>query len=747
METFLEKNYGLNVSALTQLEGYDSLNYKVSCNHDTYVLKQYPNNKETAALLKSEEHILKLLVDLDRYDFPQVIPSLDNQYHIIKDDSIFCLLTYVEGSFLGDVEHTSSLLRSFGTFLGKLDKTIHNAKETPILAKEIQWDLKHFKNNYHYLEYITDPKDRNLVDYFFLQFDEQVYPIQQQLRKGTIHNDGNDWNVLTQEGRISGIIDFGDMCHSWLINEVAVAITYVMMEKENPLDIASEVIIGYHNVFPLQELELDVLYYLVAARLCTSVCNSAYTKLQKPDSEYITISERPAWNLLRKWLTINPIQAKDTFRKASGFPPIIEVDIEKQLQRRKKYLSSALSLSYERPIAMSRSAFQYMYDTDGNTILDAYNNIMLAGHCHPRVVRAGQKTMARLNTNTRYVYDEILHYSEKLLSKFPAKLNKIFFVNSGSAASDLAIRIAMTHTHMQKVMVLDHGYHGNTSIGIDISPYKYNHEGGMGQQNYILQTPMPNAFGSGFNDDGTAGDHFANLTTNQLKSDLGQIAAFIAEPIVGCGGQVPLAKNYLKRVYQEIRKQGGICISDEVQVGFGRLGNHFWGFEMHEVVPDMVILGKPMANGQPIGAVVTTTEIAESFDNGLEFFSSFGGNPVSCAIGNAVLEVIEEEGLQQHAKETGNYLMNLLKKLQKNHPEIANVRGSGLFIGIEIFNERGEPNTELASQLKNELREKHILIGTDGPYNSVLKIKPPLSFNKTDCDILVNAIRSVLTHS
>ena len=537
------------------------------------------------------------------------------------------------------------------------------------------------------------------------------------------------------------------MCHSWLINEVAVAITYVMMEKENPLGIASEVINGYHDVFPLQELELDVLYYLVAARLCTSVCNSAYTKLQKPDSEYITISERPGWNLLRKWLTINPIWAKDAFRKAAGFQSIIKVDTEKQLQRRKKYLSSALSLSYERPIGMSRSAFQYMYDTDGNTILDAYNNIMLAGHCHPRVVRAGQKTMARLNTNTRYVYDEILHYSEKLLSKFPKKLNKIFFVNSGSAASDLAIRMAITHTHMQKVTVLDHGYHGNTSIGIDISPYKYNHEGGTGQQNYILQTPMPNAFGSGFNDDGTAGDHFANLTTDQLKSDWGQIAAFIAEPIVGCAGQVPLAKNYLKRVYQEMRKQGGICISDEVQVGFGRLGDYFWGFEMHEVVPDMVVLGKPMANGHPIGAVVTTTEIAESFDNGLEFFSSFGGNPVSCAIGNAVLEVIEEEGLQQHAKKTGNYLMNLLKKLQKDHPEIADVRGSGLFIGVEIFNEKGEPNTELASQLKNGLREKHILIGTDGPYDSVLKIKPPLSFNKTDCDILVSAFQSVLTNS
>ena len=747
MKTFLNTKYGLHVTELSELEGYDSINYKVIADKDTFVLKQYPNNQETMALLKSEDHVLQVLSSLDGQDFPKPIKSLNNQYLVVNDDSIFRLLSYVEGSFLGDVEHTPKLLRSLGTFLGHLDKTIHEVKEAPIQAKEIQWDLKHFKENHKYLEYIPDTKDRSLVDYFFLQFDEQVYPVQHRFRKGVIHNDANDWNVLTNSGRVSGIIDFGDMCHSWLINEVAVAITYVMMEKRSPLEIASEVIRGYHKVFPLQEVELDMLYYLVAARLCTSVCNSAYTKTLKPNSEYITISERPAWNLLRKWLAINPIKAMDVFRNVAGFPSTAKVNTDKQLQKRKKYLSNALSVSYERAISMSRSAFQYMYDTDGYAILDAYNNIMLAGHCHPKVVRAGQKAMAKLNTNTRYLYDEILTYSEHLLSLFPETLNKIFFVNSGSAASDLAVRMAMAHTQNQKIMVLDHGYHGNTQIGINISPYKYNHKGGTGQQDNIIQTQMPKAFGSTFKDDGSAGNHFVALATKLIEKSSGHIAAFIAEPIVGCGGQVPLAKGYLKAVYPKIREQGGICISDEVQVGFGRLGDYFWGFEMHEVVPDMVILGKPMGNGHPIGAVITTTEIAESFDNGLEFFSSFGGNPVSCAIGNAVLNVIKEEKLQQHAKETGDYLMKLLGGLQEQYSEVADVRGSGLFIGVEIFDKNGRPGTELASRLKNGLREKHILIGTDGPFDSVLKIKPPLSFTKSDCEVLVKGIRDILKDS
>ena len=740
----LKTHFSITATSITNLEGYESTNYKVESDKGNFVLKKYVFDQEVLELLHSENRILKQLHSLKEYDFPVPIASNKNEFLIVENDSIFRLLSFVEGHFLGNVEHTPTLLASFGRFLGQIDNALLNTYEAAIAGKEIQWDLKHFSNNYRFLDYIQDPKDKTLVDYFFIQYEENIRPVQHLLRKSIVHNDANDWNVLTKGGIVSGIIDFGDMCHSWLINELVVAITYVMMDKEEPLKVADYVIKGYHEILPLEEQEIELIYYLVSARLCTSLCNSAYAKTIKPNSEYITISEKPAWSLLRKWLTINPIHATTRFRNVTGFSSRQPESLEKQLKCRHDHFSDALSLSYDKPIQMQRSAFQYMYDTQGHTILDAYNNIMLAGHCHPKVVRAGQRTMARLNTNTRYIYNELLTYSEKLLSKFPSYLNKVFFVNSGSAASDLAIRIAATHTKRNRIMVVEHGYHGNTRMGIDISHYKYNHKGGTGKPAYVIETLMPKAFGSGYEDDGTAGAYFAGITQRAIEQNYNEIAAFISEPIIGCGGQVPLAKGYLKAVYALVREQGGICISDEVQVGFGRLGDSFWGYEMYDVVPDMVILGKPMGNGHPIGAVVTTTAISESFANGMEFFSSFGGNPISCAIGKAVLEVIEEENLQHHAKKVGDYLKKQLKQLGTIYPEIVDVRGNGLFLGVEIHDSAGNPNTKLANAIKNRFREDNILIGTDGPYDNVLKIKPPLYFSKADSDILIDKMKSIL---
>ena len=740
----LKTHFSITATSITNLEGYESTNYKVESDKGNFVLKKYVFDQEVLELLHSENRILKQLHSLKEYDFPVPIASNKNEFLIVENDSIFRLLSFVEGHFLGNVEHTPTLLASFGRFLGQIDNALLNTYEAAIAGKEIQWDLKHFSNNYRFLDYIQDPKDKTLVDYFFIQYEENIRPVQHLLRKSIVHNDANDWNVLTKGGIVSGIIDFGDMCHSWLINELVVAITYVMMDKEEPLKVADYVIKGYHEILPLEEQEIELIYYLVSARLCTSLCNSAYAKTIKPNSEYITISEKPAWSLLRKWLTINPIHATTCFRNVTGFSSRQPESLEKQLKCRHDHFSDALSLSYDKPIQMQRSAFQYMYDTQGHTILDAYNNIMLAGHCHPKVVRAGQRTMARLNTNTRYIYNELLTYSEKLLSKFPSHLNKVFFVNSGSAASDLAIRIAATHTKRNRIMVVEHGYHGNTRMGIDISHYKYNHKGGTGKPADVIETLMPKAFGSGYEDDGTAGAYFAGITQRAIEQNYNEIAAFISEPIIGCGGQVPLAKGYLKAVYALVREQGGICISDEVQVGFGRLGDSFWGYEMYDVVPDMVILGKPMGNGHPIGAVVTTTAISESFANGMEFFSSFGGNPISCAIGKAVLEVIEEENLQHHAKKVGDYLKKQLKQLGTIYPEIVDVRGNGLFLGVEIHDSAGNPNTKLANAIKNRFREDNILIGTDGPYDNVLKIKPPLYFSKADSDILIDKMKSIL---
>ena len=396
---------------------------------------------------------------------------------------------------------------------------------------------------------------------------------------------------------------------------------------------------------------------------------------------------------------------------------------------------------------MTGAAFQYMYDASGKTYLDCYNNIPQVGHCHPRVVEAGQRAMARLNTNTRYLNDTFNAYAENLLSRLPENLTKVFFVNSGSAASDLAIRLAMTHTQKQGMVVMEHGYHGNTRLGIDISHYKYNRKGGAGKSEPIIEAEIPDTYKGRFrNNDGTAGSEYAAGVIEKIGKNGLPIAAFIAEPIVGCGGQVPLARGYLKEIYPFIREQGGVCISDEVQTGFGRLGEHFWGFEMQDVKPDIVVMGKPIGNGHPMAAVVTTDEIAASFETGMEFFSSFRGNPVSCAIGQAVLDTLDEEKLPENAKEVGGYLLGLFRDLVRKNEVCGDARGEGLFLGLELVKDKEskKPNTELASLIQNKLKENGIIVGTDGPFVNVIKVKPPICFTKENADELAGNIDEVL---
>ncbi|MEP2236991.1 MAG: aminotransferase class III-fold pyridoxal phosphate-dependent enzyme, partial [Maribacter sp.] len=283
-------------------------------------------------------------------------------------------------------------------------------------------------------------------------------------------------------------------------------------------------------------------------------------------------------------------------------------------------------------------------------------------------------------------------------------------------------------------------------IAIDISDYKFNNAKGQGQKNHIIKAILPDTYRGKYSaNNPNAGTLYGKDAVAQIKQSKQPISAFISEPILGCAGQVPLADGYLKEVYPAIRAQGGLCISDEVQTGFGRLGDHFWGYEAHDVIPDMVILGKPIANGHPMGAVVCTQEIAESFEKGVEFFSSFGGNPVSCSIASTVIDVIEEENLQENAKIVGNHYMALLKDLMQSYSCIGDVRGSGLFIGFDIVKENTKtPNIALASHIKNELRNRHILVSTDGPFDNVIKTKPPLCFNKENAEKVVLTVSGIL---
>ncbi|HEV2834846.1 MAG TPA: aminotransferase class III-fold pyridoxal phosphate-dependent enzyme [Pyrinomonadaceae bacterium] len=403
---------------------------------------------------------------------------------------------------------------------------------------------------------------------------------------------------------------------------------------------------------------------------------------------------------------------------------------EETLVGRKRLLGRNLSLSYRNPVKIVRGEMQYLYDDEGRRYLDAYNNVAHVGHCHPYVVAAGAEQMRLLNTNTRYLSDVIVNYAERLTKTLPDPLSVCFFVNSGSEANELAVRLARAHTKARDMIVLDHAYHGNTTTLIDLSPYKHDGPGGSGPPPWVHRVPFDDA------------QHVVDCVA-RVRSEGRDLCGFIAESMPSVAGQIVLPRDYLGRAYEAVRGAGGVCIADEVQTGYGRIGTHFWAFECYGVVPDIVVLGKPIGNGHPIGAVITTPEIAESFNNGMEFFSSFGGNTVSSAIGLAVLDVVQQEKLQANALDVGIHLLDGFHELQHRHDLIREVRGSGLFLGVELAKGH-EPATTEADNIVNRMREEGILLGTDGPHHNVLKIRPPMPFSHADADFLLAVLgRSV----
>src|ERR1043166_4950251 len=427
---------------------------------------------------------------------------------------------------------------------------------------------------------------------------------------------------------------------------------------------------------------------------------------------------------------------------ADRFPPP-EPTKEETLAVRRERIGPNLSVSYAAPLKIVRGWRQYLYDETGRAFLDVYNNVPLVGHSHPRVIEAMQRQMALLNTNTRYLHDNITRYAERLSSLLPETLRICYFLNSASEANELALRLARAHTGREDVIVLAPPYHGHTPGLIDISPYKFNGPGGQGRKPWVRIAPLPDDYRGPYKrHDPEAGRKYAQRVAELREG----IAVFIAESLPSVGGQIVFPPGYLHDVYEQVRGAGGVCIADEVQVGFGRRGDCFWGFEMQGVPPYIVFLGKPIGNGFPLSAVITTPQIAASFDNGMEFFSTFGGNPVACAAGLAVLDVLEEEHLQENARSVGSLLMSGLKALMPKHPVIGDVRGAGLFLGLEFVLDREaiEPAARQAAYVVNRLRDRGILTGVGGPHHNVIKIRPPLVFTHQDAEFFVKILDEVL---
>ena len=423
---------------------------------------------------------------------------------------------------------------------------------------------------------------------------------------------------------------------------------------------------------------------------------------------------------------------------------------DQRAERRRRRIGGSVRLSYpRRPLTIVRGWKQYLYDDTGRQYIDAYNNVPHVGHAHPRVARAVAEQWATLNTNTRYLHDRLLDYADALVVRFPAPLSVCFFTASGSEANELALRLARAHTGRRDVVVMDAAYHGHTTTLIDASPFKHDGPGGAGAPSWVHTSPIPDTYCGRYRaDDASAGPRYASevgVVIDRVAAGDG-LSAYLAETCPSVAGQIMLPPGFLAEVYRRTRAAGGLCIADEVQTGFGRLGRVFWAFEEHGVVPDIVVLGKPIANGYPMGAVVTTADIAASFDNGMEFFSTFGGSTAAAAAAMATLAVTLDENLQANATAVGGELSRGLVELAGTHEVIGDVRGAGLFVGVELVRDRStrEPAGDEAGWVVDRLRERGVLAGTDGPHHNVLKLRGPLCLSTGDVALVLEALDGTL---
>lgn len=974
---------------ITPLPGELDFNFKIKTEEDSFLLKVSRPDVDEQEIDFQEKILAWVATHGENIVSPLVFKDKDG--HSIskyKDEHgqtrLVRLLNFIPGRLWSAVNpQNENLLYSLGKEAGKLSATLQGFVH-PLAHRDFPWDVGQAQWTYKHIELFTDEK-LEIVEYFQSLFKEVQEPYA-SLRKSVVHSDANDNNVIVSTDlihpQVKAIIDYGDAIYTQTINDLAIAIAYAVMNKSDVLEASLLIIKAYHSEFPLLEEELELLYTLVAMRLVISVTKSAINRQLEPDNTYLLISEKPAWEVLKKWKEISKDFAHFSFRAACGFtahskekefknwaskqdisiqtlfpeqkiealikvdmstestwmghqseylnnsfteyklkelksgnrktlvaggyletrpfyitdaykkesnngpiyravhlgtdiwidaetaihapfdgevfsiyhndadkdygPTLIlkhqteeglvffslyghlsltslgllkkdqkvkkgelvawvgnhkengnwaahlhfqlmldmldyqhdfpgvstpnelkvwssicpnsnllwkEKNLEEALQKdneqlinfRKHHLGKSLSLSYDIPLKMVRGAGAFLLDATGRKYLDTVNNVAHVGHEHERVVKAGQAQMGILNTNSRYLHENINQFAEELLSTFPKELSVVHFVNSGSEANELALRMCRAYSGEKDMIAVEIGYHGNTNGCIDVSSYKFDGKGGKGAPEHTHIVPLPDTF-RGLYQGENCGEKYAAHIPEQIKNIQAKgrnVAGFICESIISCGGQIELPENYLKTAYSAIRKAGGLCISDEVQVGVGRVGKAFWGFQLHDVVPDIVTIGKPIGNGHPLAAVVCTRAVADAFANGMEYFNTFGGNPVSCAIGREVLRVVKDEKLQESALEVGEYLKSELMELQKDYPIIGDVRGQGLFLGFELVDENKQPLPEKAAYLANRMKDLGILMATDGKDVNVLKIKPPMVFDKENAEELIKRLKII----
>jgi 4-aminobutyrate aminotransferase-like enzyme/Ser/Thr protein kinase RdoA (MazF antagonist) len=743
-------SFGID-GTVTALYGERDQNFHIRPEAGDGIVLKFIGSQEDPAVVDLQTAVLQHIAEVDPgLPVPRIVPTLEGAPHGMAVDSAGIphrvrAVAFQPGQLLDRITAPPELLGEIGRTVARLDRALRGFFH-PAAAQPIVWDLRRAGALRPHAALIADAGLRDLVERGLDRFLGRLAEYR-RLPAQVIHNDCHPGNLLVDPGatKLVGILDFGDLIHGPTVFDAAVPAAEVAGVGLSPLDSAARVIVGYDEVSPLEEAEIAALYDAIVARHAISLAIHAWRGRHDPAGadKLGNVVETNA-RALDQLLTIGAEAAIRRFRDAvagDGHPSQGNL-----VERRRRLLGDGLELSYRTPFHPVRGEGVLLFDAAGQDHLDAYNNVPSVGHGNPEVAAAIGRQMRRLCANTRYLDETVLDYAERLTATMPAGLDACLFVNSGSEANDAAWRIAKAVTGRSGALVMSNAYHGITDAVAALSPYYGTQAVALAP--HVQAIEAPDTYRGRFRGADAASRYAedADRAIAALHASGHGLAALIVDSAFVSNGIIDVPPGWLEAVAAKVRAAGGLVIGDEVQSGFGRMGDALWGFQVQGFVPDLVTLGKPMANGHPVGAVVTGHDVLRRFTERVEFFSTFGGNPVSAAAALATLGIIQRDGLQANARETGALFRRRIAERIGDHPAVGDIRGRGLMIGVDIVVDRDsrEPSQKRARTIANAMRDRRVLIGTEGPHGNVLKIRPPLPFGPPHVERAVAVLAAAL---
>lgn len=744
----LEAAFGFS-GELLPLHGERDLNFRVTVGDGTRFLLKFHNPADALDVVEMQTAALSHIARVDpTLPVSEVIPALDGapwRSATGSDgrDSFVRLFTFLKGRHAEREELDDRALFEWGQTVARLGRALRGFFH-PAAGYEIQWDIRRtssLRSGLPNLSGTVGEVATEVVD----RFDARVRPAIDSLRAQVIHNDMSRENLLVDEaGAVIGISDFGDMTHTALVCDLAVAIADVLDGRADSLEMAAPMIAGYHAVTPLEKEEGRLVADLVAARCATALVVQSSRKEPHPGTP---TSTGGAWDFLQLMNGAGFDQVASRFaeytqRSGTHPHPAYRTRTTSELLAARKAVLGPLTLSYDEPVQLVRGKGVLLFGARGEQYLDAYNNVPVVGHCHPYVVAAIAEQMRQLNTNSRYLHEASVELAERLLQSTSGALDRVLFVNSGSEANDLAWRIARFATGHGGAVVTSFAYHGITEATTSLSPEGW--PPGFSPP-HVRLVPPPAPEGHREPVDSTESGSQSSTEVDEavgelMSSGIGAAALFLDPAFTSDGIRGP-SRRWVQQAATAIRAGGGLFIADEVQAGYGRTGEGLWSITSSGVEPDVMTLGKPMGNGFPVAAVLTRSDIVDDFMHATDYFSTFGGNTVACVAGLAVLRVIEEEGLVSNARTVGAYLLRRLEEVAARHDAVGQVRGWGMLAGVDVLHDesRGAKGRD-GGEVANRLKALGILVGTTGPNDDVLKIRPPLVFDQRHADLVAEQL-------